>query len=438
MAIKDSGYIFTLASEYGIPINHGGQQPIEDETFKEFKSKYLEWSTKRDTSLLEYLASKPNLFRVYLPYNDRVFSLASQIVWYLDEITIRDPLRIIVERSDETLENDKLETVQLLQFLSRFRPVIDNGYILFAGPNVFKTDELDIYSGISESLAEVPEIISALKKATYYGYTTRQDSEGRDTAVYQLKLDSGGIFGWGPMTIGGGKSVKMPPVRIGEIFPRITPESFEELIHIDLNQMMKGCYITEIKRTLSLVDMAHNMGAAIIFDRAVDQLVLSHAGVQLSPQKQIATCGVLNFSLPFINGIPPERITEIRNAMPTAFLDFRLRILEIVIKGIENGLTASEELRTYVEKGISPQLKSLESELNGAIRKAKILYLGYPLAAGLGILTGAILSAPIAALIGMGVAGTMGTIRTYAGEQETKEKAKGHPFYFLWKVQKTK
>jgi hypothetical protein len=76
----------------------------------------------------------------------------------------------------------------------------------------------------------------------------------------------------------------------------------------------------------------------------------------------------------------------------------------------------------------------IDSEINGSLKKAKILYLGYPLVSGLGILTGALLSAPIVALIGLGVAGAIGAVKTLAEDQETREKAKRHPFYFLWKV----
>ena len=432
----NSGYMFSLASECGIPINPGEQWLVEDEDFIEFKSKYLEWSDRRDKQLSDYLSTSSNLFRVYLPYNDRAFHLASQIVWYLDEIIIRDPVRIMVQRSSKNIEDDKLETIQLLQFLSRFRPVIDNGYILFAGLYVLKSIETEIYSDIANSLIEEPEIYSTLKQVTYYGYTTRKDSQGQDTSVYQLKLDSGGIFGWGPMTIAGGKSVATPAIKIGERLPSLPQEQFQKIVKIDLKMMMKGLYITEIKRTLSLVDMAYGLGAAIVFDRPLDQLILSRAGVKLSLEKQMATCGILNLSLPFIKGIPPERITEIRNEMPMAFLDFRAKLLEIVLKGLKYGITASDELRIYVEKEITPQLRLLESELNGAIKKAKILYLGYPLVSGLSILTGAILSAPITALIGLGVAGTIGTVKRYADDQEIKERAKGHPFYFLWKVKR--
>ena len=299
---------------------------------------------------------------------------------------------------------------------------------------MLESRKTDVYSNIAKSLLELPKIRSALQQSTYYGCTTRKDSEGRDTSVFQLKLDSGGIIGWGHMTIGGGKSVSAPAIRLGETLPPATLEEVQKVVSLDLNQMMRGSYIMEIERTLALVDTASDLGAAIIFDRQLDQLILENAGVKLSDQKQVATCGVLNVSLPFIKGIPPERITDIREEMPLAFLDLRAKLLKIVSEGLKSGIAARDELQRYVQEQLAPNLNLIDSEINGSLKKAKILYLGCPLVSGVGVLTGAILSAPVAALIGVGVAGALTAVKAFADDQETKEKAKRHPFYFLWKI----
>ncbi len=426
--------IFTIASECGLPFRVDDVWPVSDDAFLSFKTRYLEWSNERDRHLREYLSTSSQLFRVYVPYNERVFHLASQIVWYLDEIIIRDPLRTIAEKPQGDIEYDKVEAIQLLQFLYRFHSALSNGYILFAGPQVLESPDSHVYSTIAKSLLELPEIHSALQQSTYYGCTTRKDSGGRDTALFQLKLDSGGIIGWGHLTIGGAKSVSAPAIRLGETLPPATFEDVQKVVSLDLNQMMRGSDITEIERTLALVDTASDLGAAIIFDRQLDQLILENAGVKLSDQKQVATCGVLDVSLPFIKGIPPERIADIREKMPMAFLDFRAKLRNIVSEGLKSGIAARDELQRYVQEQVAPNLNLIDSEINGSLKKAKILYLGCPLLSGFGILTGAILSAPVAALIGVGVVGAFTAVKAFADDQETKEKAKGHPFYFLWRI----
>jgi hypothetical protein len=343
-------------------------------------------------------------------------------------------LRLIVERLNGDIENDKIEAIQLLQFLSQFHSALSNGYILFAGPQVLESNKTNVYSNIANSLLELPEIRSALQQSTYYGCATRKDSAGRDTSIFQLKLDSGGIIGWGSMTFGGGKSVSTPAIRFGETLPPATLEDVQKVVNLDLNQMMKGSYITEIERTLALVDTASDLGAAIIFDRQLDQLILENTGIKLSNQKQAATCGVLNLALPFIDGIPPERIADIREAMPMAFLDFRAKLLNIVAKGLESGMSVNDELRRHVQEQLAPNLNLIDSEINGSLKKARILCLGCPLVSSVGVLAGTILSAPVAALIGVGVAGALAAVKSFADDQETKEKVKGHPFYFLWKI----
>jgi hypothetical protein len=352
--------MLSLASECGLPVKPDEQWPVSDDVFLSFKAQYLEWSDRRDRALSDYLSTSSQLFRVYLPYNERFFHLASQIVWYLDEIIIRDPLRILAERPTRDIENDKIEAIQLLQFLSRFYSALSNGYILFAGPQVLESRKTDVYTNIAGSLLELPEIRSALEQSTYYGYTTRKDSEGRDTSIYQLKLDSGGIFGWGSMSIGGGKSVATPAIRIGETLPTVTLEQLQKTVNLDFRQMMRGAYITEIKRTLALVDTASDLGAAIIFDRQLDQLILDNAGAKLSDQKQVATCGILNLSLPFIKGMPPERVADIREEMPMAFLDFRAKLLDIVTECLKSGIDASDELQRRVQEQLAPNLTVID------------------------------------------------------------------------------
>lgn len=429
-----SDQIFALASECDLPVRPEQQWPVPDDAFSSFKVRYLEWSRKRDDHLNAYLSTSSKLFRVYLPYTARVFLMASQIVWYLDEIIIRDPLGVIMDRSNGEIERDKIETIQLLQSLSRFRSYLSDGYILLAGHQTFKSRKIDNYSDIAGSLLELPVIREALEQSTYYGYTSRKDSEGRDTDIYQLQLDSSGILGWGAMSGVAGKSVTTPAIRFGEILPAVTLEYLERIVRLDFRQMMRASYLTEIKRTLALVDTASDLRAAIIFDRQLDQLILDNAGVKLSDQKQVATCGILNFSLPFVTGIPAERMCDIREKMPMVFIDFRAKLLDIVNECLKSGVDASEEIKRRVQEQLAPNLTVIDSEIEASLKKARILSLGCPLVSGAAILTGALLSAPIAALIGIGAAGALAAVKAFADDQETKEKVKGHPFYFLWRV----
>ena len=116
--------MFTIASECGLPVKIDDVWPVSDDAFLLFKTRYLEWSNERDRHLRNYLSTSSQLFRVYVPYNERVFHLASQIVWYLDEIIIRDPLRLVAEKPHGDIENDKIEAIQLLQFLSQFHSAL--------------------------------------------------------------------------------------------------------------------------------------------------------------------------------------------------------------------------------------------------------------------------------------------------------------------------
>ncbi len=100
----NSNWIFKLATNYGIPLDVGAIASMSDDEFESFRGEYKELSTSRDLALDRYTSYKPSLFRVYLPYSDEAFGLASQIVWYLDEVIIRDPIPFILDAFDGNVE----------------------------------------------------------------------------------------------------------------------------------------------------------------------------------------------------------------------------------------------------------------------------------------------------------------------------------------------
>jgi hypothetical protein len=84
-----SDYIFKLADESGIPCETGRQDILEDKTYLSFRDSFLKWSERRDAALKSHLTKTSTLFRVFLPYSSRVFRVASQVVWYIDELVVQ-------------------------------------------------------------------------------------------------------------------------------------------------------------------------------------------------------------------------------------------------------------------------------------------------------------------------------------------------------------
>lgn len=70
------------------------------------------------------------------------------------------------------------------------------------------------------------------------------------------------------------------------------------------------------------------MKAPVLFNRRLDELVL----VKISPQTNTKSYAndYYKLILPFVNGIPPEKLLELRSKIPSAFLDFRSLMFEII------------------------------------------------------------------------------------------------------------
>ena len=77
MTDYNSSWIFRLASNYGIPLDVGAISPMSDDEFESFRAEYRQLSTSRDFALDKYTSCNPSLFRVYLPYSNEAFGLAT-------------------------------------------------------------------------------------------------------------------------------------------------------------------------------------------------------------------------------------------------------------------------------------------------------------------------------------------------------------------------
>lgn len=137
-----------------------------------------------------------------------------------------------------------------------------------------------------------------------------------------------------------------------------------------------------------------------------------------------------------MSGVPAERLIDLRLKMPDAFIDFRSNMLEIVKEAMSGEDQDPNLIPELVKSKIVPQLRTLDGEMNSALKKSRILGYGIPIVSGAAVLVGGALSAPITPLIALGVGGTLGGVKAAADYEESRNKLQSHPFYFLWKARK--
>lgn len=431
-----SSHIFTLAEEAGISLGPGGQDVLEDEAFLQFCKRYRTWAKSRDRALSVYLARTPSLFRCYLPYSSRVFQVAYQVLWYLDEIVVRDPISTSLPPSnieDQRNEDAKARVREYLQVLNRFRQSIDSGYLLLAGSDLIPSLGDTPPAQVQELLSR-PDLVSELDQAVRFGLERRLDEQGREWTIFDAHLDSESIFWWhlpGPVSTG-----PSPAIRVGEVLPVSSASELSAILKQDIYDQVRSFYPREVQRTLHAVGVAASLDAAILFDRQVDPAVISIVGNPAAdPKKQALTVASINLILPYLHGVPPDRLLDLRSAVPEAFYEFRAHIADIVSGAMKEDPEKAPELaRLAAQRELWPSVRKLQLEMEAASRKARILGYGLPVVLATGALIGKLAGVDSWPLISTLLVGAAAAVQAAAGFSAEQTKAQINPFYFLWRA----
>jgi hypothetical protein len=429
-----SSFLFSIAEDLGIPLEMGVEEVFEDAALFTFVTKYHELSRERDKELAKHLQEASNIFRTYLPYTPRVFGLVHQILWYFDEVIVRDPIEVQISNLEpKNLENTKNNLRRTLQVLNMFRVAIDSGYLLLFGSTYLPGMPQDVPPEVQKIL-QSKELIDALNEAVSYGMDRRFDSRGQEWIIYQVELETGGMLGWHIKGIQG--SVKSPPISFGEELPRVSKDELSECIDPSVLSQIKNLYPREVQRALRSVAIASMMNSTVIFNRNVDVAILNAAGGhQINEWQQASAIGSFNLSLPYIEGIPPGRLFELRLDDPQSFHDFRSIMAEIVTQSLdEDPLSAPQVARLAVERKIIPHIRAIEAEMESIRSRAKMFGLGLPLATATGLLGGAVVGLGVQTLLPIAMGSGYVIVREMAEIPSSLSKIKSNPFWFIWKA----
>jgi hypothetical protein len=124
---------------------------------------------------------------------------------------------------------------------------------------------------------------------------------------------------------------KRPTQIVGEVLPEATSEEIQAVAGEDIQTEARKLYEREISCPIYSAGMASLLNAAVLFDHEVDGLILSKAGTpHVDDWRQASVMRPLQLALPYLAGVPFERLIEIREAIPDAFLEFRASMFQIV------------------------------------------------------------------------------------------------------------
>jgi len=241
-------------------------------------------------------------------------------------------------------------------------------------------------------------------------------------------------MGWYVEKLSG--TVQSPPFVVGEQLPPSSAEEISRVVGQDVLGQVRHHYPREVQRTVHAAGVAANLASAALFDRRVDGVILS--GLEEPPldaDRQLETVASMNLALPYLERVPPRRLVDLREKMPDAFTEFRARMVKVVQDAMkEDPARSAEVARLAAARDVVPHLRQLQTEMEAAARKGRVLGYGLPAVSVMGALVGACIGAGPAALVTALVGGAAGAVHAAAGSIGDRKKAEANPFFFIWRA----
>lgn len=444
--LAKSGFIFDLIDEFEIFTFSGTVNEFTDEAYYAFSDKYKILSKQRDLSLFQYLHSTPNIFRSHLPHSSWSLSVAFNVVWYYDELIVSDPVLKLLNSDAEELEKKKYKLVQLLSFLKECKGSIDVGYLLFSGEHI-TPDNTGFFEDASKSLVEIPEVYEAFERITILGKKPSPINGNIADNLTHLEVMYQGLW-----RVARTMGVYVPPHVLqgengipGVMYNFMTPYeplTKEELIgfgKVDMLDSLKREYCRDIEIVLDSIRNAQRLNSPVLFYRDVDCIAAKNYAHTTNAKEPgiIADTSIYDCLAPYIDGIPPERLADVRDQIPEAFIDFRAFLFDLVKRTMKN-IDDPTEIKFRIESEINAKLRQLSTEMSNAKRKWEFHGVAAPLLLLAGSFSffssGIDYSQFISALLGSG--GAIKSLTTFGDVKSDKDKAALNPVYFLWKAQK--
>ncbi len=442
--VYNSAFIFDLIKEHGLFERSGDLKGFPEGAFSSFCKKYRIACRERDTALLRYLNTTPNLFRCHLPYSRWAFGVSLNVVWYYDELVIGDPILQLINSKDIALSDQSEQLQRLLAFLATIEQSVKGGYILFIGNHYLKDDHEQMAIE-TDSLIKQPEILSNYEQMTAFLKKPSPINDDPSDNLTQLDIQYEGlvnavrtmgtyipqhVFDEGKLTNGVSYDFMTP-------FQWTTKEDFMAMEKADMLEAITKEYRNDINLVLETVANSYKLNAPALFYREADYLAAKNF---TAPQQQktakIQDRTVYDCLVPYVHGIPPERLFDIKNEMPAAFLEFRNYAYDIVNKAMKS-TDDTAELKYAIDKEIQSKMRLLKTELENAKYKWRFNGIATPLVVltgSMGLFTAGINYADVGtALLGSG--GLIKMISTWAEVRGDKNKSALNPVYFLWKAQ---
>lgn len=357
---------------------------------------------------------------------------------YADRIWIKNPLDKYCYCSEEyfTVEENVLELLTDLSILYKFRPLIESGIV-----NICKTESHFCRHCLIESLGQIPKyyknrldsleklLMTAFKKEAQYFV---REVEGRD--VVEIIANDNRLFPVSPLHI----HYKELPDTFRNAKERRSRKIYQrELVDSDL----VCSFINPVLDDLIMYDWyANSFDLNYFTDREIDRdLIGALNNSQVNAKSQLFN-DTLAHALPIITNVPIDKVIELREKEPEAFIHYRNSMDRFMKTVKNNGYTQTELAEAFKDEVqqsidmINVTVRSSKEKLKKGTLLGSVVGFGV-LSLGLtqGIIAQGVLSGLYAFANSNHGAKTINDFVSLVGGEESIRKER---YYFLWNLMK--
>lgn len=437
-----SAFLFDLADKYEINISSDAPSVFTDEAFDDFCKEYKKYAEQRDAKLLPYVKLSGNRFRTFLPWQQGIYDTTAQVLWYYDELIIYDPILIEIEQSYHIVNPEAIKERMrwLLRAMHSLKGSIDSGYLLLINyRSVVDNMGNGLHSDYND-LIQIPEIRKELDR--HVQVFKMEDPGSVGSKNYKIRSMFRGQESFVPVVgdadeLRSGDKIVMDFNFTESVYTKMSVEEVKQIgMYKRVFDSMKEHYPWQIQETLDYLQLGASINSSVLYSSDLDTLIFQHLPNIVQPDTQ--SQNYYNLALPTVNGIPPERLMEVRNEMPNAFIEFREYLSEIIYD-LQREAHDPEIIEHKVKRKVDRDFKNLDIEIQNSLRKFKLLGGVFPVVIGSGMLAlwqSGVDLGQLTEYIGGGL-GIYNESSSIVNRINERNEQQSNPLYYLWKARKT-
>lgn len=348
---------------------------FDEKAFQLFAELYTELAGYRETALRKYL-SENDFYRTFMPVCSFTFNSIDDVIWYYNEVLLCDPVLYMLNDPIMPIRGKQTQVVEAIKALLSLRSQIEASYVLLT--NVGTGIDFDSFTEDANGVLQLPSISTGFEGEFVVRKQPSILPSGQDLGMVQLMGQyHGWSFTWTPT------SLYIPDTVEGEVLRKGVTYSFQgrflRVSRAELKRMGKenmftpGWFTADAKQVIGALHCSTELNMPVQYFRHVDFSIAEAHTIRFgdpSLEAKIDKTEVLRTILPFVKGLDPVRLMQVREELPEAFKQFRGLFFMLAQEAREKNLDESMA-QEWIRQKVNNEKKHLEKEMRDLLRKSK-------------------------------------------------------------------